>query len=128
MKKKNEDLWIEGRDLLDDPGPKVVRFSQQPDRFIRCPWALLVDACSLTKGHGQLTVALVAQLIYRRTQVCKSRTVTLPAVELKELGINRFRKMRTLRLLQAGGPVTVEKHSGRSPLVTLLWKPKRRRI
>jgi hypothetical protein len=125
---KNKELWIETSEgSLDDIGPKVVGFSRQRHRWVGCPWALLVDACHLTEDEdrGRATVALVALLIYRRTQVCKSRTVTLPAIELRELGISRFQKTRALGVLQAAGLIAVKKHSGRSPRVTLLWKERR---
>jgi hypothetical protein len=123
---KNKDLWIETNDdPLADIGPKVVSFSRQRHRWVGCPWALLVDACRLVKGQGHATVALVALLIYRRTQVCKSRTVTLPTAELRELGVSYFQKTRALSVLQAGGLVTIERYAGRSLRVTLLWRGRR---
>ena len=123
---KNKDLWIEaGTDALDETGPKVVGFSRQRGRWIGCPWALLADTCSAIKGPRRAIAALVVQLIYRRTQVCKSRTVTLPTFELKELGIDRYQKARALGLLQAGGLIRITNRNGRSTRVTLLWKERR---
>jgi hypothetical protein len=120
---KNKDLWIEtGTDALDETGPKVVGFSRQRGRWVGCPWAYLVDVSRLPKGRGRDVVPLIALLIYRRTQICKSRTVTLPAFELRELGIDRFQKTRALRLLKAGGLIAISKRTGRSTRVTLLWK------
>jgi hypothetical protein len=123
---KNKDLWVEtGEGPLDDIGPKVVGFSRQRYRWVGCPWALLVDACRAA-DRGRTTIALVALLIYRRTQVCKSQTVTLPTIELRELGISQYQKTRALDVLQAGRLITVKEHAGRSPRVTLLWKEQRR--
>jgi hypothetical protein len=123
---KNKDLWIEtGTDALDETGPKVVGFSRQRGRWVGCPWALLADTCGAIKGPNRAIAALVVQLIYRRTQVCKSRTVTLPTFELKELGIDRYQKARTLGVLQAGGLIRIRNRNGRSTRVTLLWKERR---
>src|SRR6266567_1180732 len=55
-------------------------------RLVAFPLAFLADVCRLTKGRAPL---IVAMLIYRRTHVCNDLTVTLPAIELLELGINR---------------------------------------
>ena len=63
-------------------------------------------------------------LIYRRTCVCGSRTVTLPGVELAELGVDRSMKHKALAQLEAAGLIRVERAGpGRAARVTLLWKP-----
>jgi hypothetical protein len=88
-------------------------------RHVGFPWAFYIDACRLTDGHNDLAVALY---IYRRTKVCNSLTVTLPGSELAELGINRRRKHEALAKLAAAGLVRLEKATGQSTRVTLLWK------
>jgi hypothetical protein len=47
-------------------------------RIIGAPLAFLAAVCKLAKGRAPLAVAL---LIFRRTIVCRNRTVTLPNPE-----------------------------------------------
>ena len=102
------------RDL--DTGPVKRRH-----RLVAFPLAFLVDVCQLTEGR---TALVVAMLIYRRTHVCRSQTVTLPVDELAELGITRRRKNESLTTLEAAGLIRIERASvGRSAKVTLTWKP-----
>jgi hypothetical protein len=90
-------------------------------KLVAFPLAFLVDVCQRTEGR---TVLVVAQLIYRRTHVCHSQTVTLPASELAELGIIRQRKNEALAMLETAGLIRIEKRpAGRSAKVTLIWKP-----
>jgi hypothetical protein len=91
-------------------------------RHIGCPWEFFQAVVRATKGQ----VALVlAQVIYRRCQVCKSRTITLPPDELGALGITRRTGHRALRQLQAVG--LIRRHPiapGRKVVITLLWPPR----
>jgi hypothetical protein len=88
-------------------------------RLIGCPWAFMVDVCQRTEGRAALVVALC---IYRRTHVCGSQTVTLPAEELAELGVTRRTKNRALDELQQVGLIKTEKvAAGQSTKVTLTW-------
>jgi hypothetical protein len=89
-------------------------------RHVGFPWAFLVDASRLTKGHH--TALIVALYIYRRTKVCNSLTVTLPSNELVEIGIDRRRKHEALAKLKAVGLIRLEKVAGRSIKVTLTWR------
>jgi hypothetical protein len=84
------------------------------------PWAFLVDVCRLTEGRAALAVAIY---IYRRTQVCRSLAVTLPAAELAEIGIVRQRKHEALAKLQDAKLIKVERTAGRTAKVTLIWQP-----
>jgi hypothetical protein len=88
-------------------------------RLVAFPWGFLVDVCRLTEGRAAV---IVAEYIYRRTHVCRSRTVTLPGAELAELGINLRLKLRALRSLEAAGLIWIEKVGpGRATSVTLQW-------
>jgi len=78
-------------------------------RLVAFPWAFLVDVCRLTKGQAALATAA---LVYRRTHVCRSRTVTLPGAELAEIGVDRKEKYKALAILEAAGLIRLEK-SGR---------------
>src|SRR5262245_11084664 len=88
-------------------------------RLMGAPLTFWVDVCRLSEGRASLVVAV---LIYRRTRVCNSATVTLPGAELAELGITRPQKFKALARLGAAGLVRVEKAAGRSVRVTLLWR------
>jgi hypothetical protein len=89
-------------------------------RMVGAPVAFLAEVCRRTKGRAPLAVAL---LIYRRTVVCGSRTVTVPGAELVELGITRQQKYRGLARLEAAGIIRVEKgETGRAVRVALLWQ------
>ena len=85
------------------------------------PVAFWIDVCQRTEGR---TALVVAMLIYRRTHVCGSQTVTLPAGELAELGIIRQRKTEALVKLEAAGLIRIERMGrGQSAKVTLTWRP-----
>jgi hypothetical protein len=100
---------------------KAAARAKRGRRHVGFPLAFLVDVCRSTEGR---TTLVVAQLIYRRTIVCRSRTVTLPANELAELGIIRRRKNEALVKLQAAGLIRIETNrKGQSAKVSLLWRP-----
>ena len=88
-------------------------------RLIGAPLEFVAEVCRLTAGRATLVVALY---IYRRVQICGNRTVTLPSGELAELGIVRQNKQRALIKLQRAGLIKVEKGSGRTTRVTLIWQ------
>ena len=91
-------------------------------KLVAFPLAFSVDVCRRTEGR---TALVVAMLIYRRTHVCRSQTVTLPASELAEHGITRRRKNEALATLEAAGLVRLERTAaGRSTKVTLTWQPR----
>jgi hypothetical protein len=90
-------------------------------RHVGFPLEFLIDVCRLTEGRAAL---VVAEIIYRRTHVCRSQTVTLPAAELAELGITRRQKNKALAQLHTAGLIRVESTPlGRSAKVTLAWQP-----
>jgi hypothetical protein len=100
---------------------KAVGQRKRGRRHVGFPLEFLIDVCRLTDGRTALVVAAV---IYRRTHVCRSPTVTLPAAELAEVGIPRRRKNEALAKLQAAGLIRIESMPpGRSAKVTLIWKP-----
>ena len=70
---------------------KATGRKKRGHRLVGFPFAFLADVCRLTEGRATL---VVAALIYRRTRVCSSATVTLPRAELTELGIDRSRNAR----------------------------------
>jgi hypothetical protein len=99
---------------------KTASRAQRRSRHIGAPIAFVADVCRKAKGQAALVVVLA---IYRRTIVCKSQTVTLPSVELAELGINRSLKRKALIELQRAGLIEVkQKRWGRTAQVTLKWQ------
>ena len=71
---------------------------------------------------------VLAIYIYRRTCVCRSKTVTLPTAELADLGISRPRKHEALSKLEAAELIRVERVAGQTAKVTLLWEFGRRQV
>jgi hypothetical protein len=99
---------------------KTAGRRRRRQRLVGFPFAFLADVCRLTEGRATL---VMAALIYRRTRVCNSSTVTLPGAELTELGIDRSQKRKALAKLEAAGVLRIEKGgAGRTVKVTLLWK------
>ena len=100
---------------------KAVGQRKRARHHMGAPVKFWIDVSRRTEGR---TTLVVAMLIYRRTHVCRSQTVTLPADELAELGISRNRKNEALTKLKAAGLIRIERMApGRSAKVTLTWKP-----
>jgi len=53
----------------------------------------------------------------------KTRTVTMTGKLLGEMRVNRHTGYRALRTLEKAGLVSVVRHAGRSPVVTILDPP-----
>ena len=98
---------------------KVAGRRKRGRRHVGFPWNFFVDVRRLVEGQTAMTLAIY---IYRRTHVCRSQTVTLPAGELTELGITRRRKNEALAKLKAAGLIRVKRMApGQSAKVTLTW-------
>jgi hypothetical protein len=117
-------LWLEGvGDGLTPTktdGQRADQRRQRGRRHVGFPWGFMADVCRLTEGRTALVVAIY---VYRRTHVCRSPTVTLPAAELAELGVDRRRKQEALTMLQEAGLISAERAAGRTTKVTLTWQP-----
>lgn len=84
---------------------------------IVCSLAWLQQIWPVVHTPTHLVVALV---LYSKCLRQRSQTVALSNRELKQLGISRYAKYRTLAWLQKAGVLTVEKTShGQSIRVTL---------
>jgi hypothetical protein len=115
-----QNLWIDGPDdLARAPSSgSGRRKGRQSDGFIGCPFSWLKRVLPVTRGAGQLAVALY---VYRRTKICRSRTVTVSNAELeRELGLSRWTKYRALSSLEDAGVVKLGNKTGRAVKVTLL--------
>jgi hypothetical protein len=115
---QQRDAEIEAEFRRTVAATKAAGRKKHGQRLVGFPFAFLVDVCRSTEGRATL---VVAALIYRRTRVCNSATVTLPGVELIELGITRPQKFKALARLEAADLIHIEKAAGRSVRVTLLW-------
>lgn len=118
---EREGRLIEVETLETKAGVKAEATKAKRDRrIIACPWGYLTAVSRLTTGKAAV---LVAQYIYRRVHVCKSRTVTLPGTELAELGVGRSQKNRVLTQLAHAGFIQIGKEAqGCTSRVTLLWE------
>ena len=111
-------------EVVEFPTVKKTAKAKRSQRWVGVPLPYMVDVCRLTEGR---TILVVALLIYRRTRVCSSLTVTLPKAELVDCGINRSMKRRALCRLAAVGLIRIEpSRPGRPTRVTLLWEDRDR--
>ena len=105
---------------------KVAGQRKRGRRHVGFPLEFLIDVCRLTEGR---TALVVAEIIYRRTHVWGSPTVTLPTGDLAELGIDRRRKNEALARLEAAGLIRIESMpTGCSAKVTLTWNQSNRAL
>jgi hypothetical protein len=121
-KRRNLDEWdaeIEAEFQRVARQTKPIKGKRHGKQLIGCPIAFMADVCRKTEGRTALVVALC---VYRRTRVCNAQTITLPASELAELGVNRPRKCEALVKLQRAGVIEVENATGRTAKVTLVWE------
>jgi hypothetical protein len=115
------DAQIEAEFFREVAATKRAGARKRGRKLMGAPIAFWIDACQRTEGR---TALVVAMLIYRRTHVCRSQTVTLPASELAELGIDRRDKNKALAKLEAAALIRIERIAvGRSAKVTLTWRP-----
>jgi hypothetical protein len=113
-----QNLWIDGPDDLARVPRSGRGKGRQSGGFIGCPLSWLKRVLPVMRGAGQLAVALY---VYRRTKICRSRTVTVSNAELeKELGVNRWVKYRALSNLEGAGVVRLGSKTGHAVKVTLL--------
>jgi hypothetical protein len=112
-------LWINGPDdLAGVPSPKKRTNGRRSDGFIGCPVSWLKRVLPAVRGAGQLATALY---IYRRTKICRSRTVSISNAELEqELGVKRWDKYRALVNMEVAGIVKLGGRTGHAVKVTLL--------
>ena len=95
---------------------KVVR-NTQSYKFLKGPVPLpwLIAAAELP---GKTFI--VGIVIWFRCGLCKSSTITLPSTVLSLFHIDRSAKSRALDSLEKASLITVERRSGKSPVVTVL--------
>ncbi len=99
------------------PIPKSARRGRVRGLFIKGPiplnWKCAVDRIS---GNA----ARLADAMWFRAGVKRATTFQLNLSRLEAFGLNRFSASRALIALERAGLVSVERHSGRNPTITIL--------
>ena len=87
------------------------------ERFLKgpIPWTWLVKA-----AHQPGKALHVAIVLWFLVGVKKTRTVALSGSDLRGLGVGRHSTYRGLAALEQERLVSVERHPGRNPMVTIL--------
>ena len=101
---------------LDTPGVPA-KPKQQTAPFIGCPVSWFAWVLPRVKSKEQLALALY---LYRRCCVCRSNTVTVPAGQLKQVGLGRWGKYRLLAALEESGVVRIERRGRQAIKVRLV--------
>jgi hypothetical protein len=122
-------------DLLDDDDTalflELAKDKCKPKRegkpraaqWIGCPLPWLVEVAKKTTRGRQLLVML---LLYRRCCQCKTGTVTLPTRECEAFGMNRHKKVNTLRQLRRLGLLKIAQRPGMPARITVIgWRNSR---
>lgn len=93
---------------------------KQGEYFLRGPIPLdWLATASVASGQGSaLKVSLVIWYLSGLNQ--QAKTVKLKSSVLQNFGIGRHSAYRGLKTLETAGLVTVERHPGRTPIVTIM--------
>jgi DNA-binding HxlR family transcriptional regulator len=89
---------------------------KQKEPFVRVPLWWAAEASKATRMPGML---VLIELLHRSWKA-KSLTFSLPNGNLEKRGVSRKVKSKKLRDLEAAGLITVERHTGKNPRVTLV--------
>lgn len=84
--------------------------------FAKVPLGWAAKAAKATNT----TKAMVWIILLHAAWKANSTSFPLPNGKLKRAGVTRYAKYRTLKELQAGGLITVERNHGKAPTVTVL--------
>jgi len=94
------------------------------EKFLKgpIPWSWLSKGASL-KGQA-LHVGIALWLL---AGIKRSQSVALSNSVLRDLGVSRYSGYRALHALEGAGLISVDRHTGRNPLVTILngWESNR---
>ena len=90
---------------------------RQGEKFLKgpIPWEWLTQAAKLPGKAFEVGIAL-----WFLAGVQRKRTVTLSGSALRDLEVSRFAGYRALSALEKTGLVSVQRHPGRNPIVTIL--------
>jgi hypothetical protein len=95
------------------------RHLKRPDLFLGgpVPWWWIIHAAELP---GKALV--VGLCLWRLRGATKKKTIPLSNTELKPFRVDRAAKSRALVTLERAGLISVQRHRGRWPLVTLITR------
>lgn len=90
------------------------------EKFLKgpIPWDRWLSIAA--KGSGRGKSLHVAMALWFLAGMNNKATVTLSGTVLKDLGVKRNAAYRGLNALERAGLVSVIRHNGRSPIVTIL--------
>ena len=98
--------------LKDQPLPQHKR----GERFLKGPIRLKWLTRAARLPGKSLHVGIV---LWYWAGIKKSRTISLSNSAMKDFNVSRYAKMRALKHLESDGLVTLERHTGRAPVVTI---------
>jgi hypothetical protein len=90
---------------------------RQGEKFLKgpIPWEWMTEAARLPGKALKVGIAL-----WFLAGVQRKRTVTLSGSALRDLDVSRFAGYRALTALEKAGLVSVQRHIGQNPVVTIL--------
>jgi hypothetical protein len=102
------------------PNDKSLPRHRHGQRFLKgpVPWDWLTRAAQL--GGSALHVGLA---LWHLAGMIKANEIKLSGKVLMELGVSRYSGYRGLATLEVAGLVSVERHTGRQPVVTIYANP-----
>ena len=96
---------------------KKVSNNRKQEQFLKgpvpLPWLIKASKCP-----GKAFI--VAIVIRFRKGLCKSNQINLTSTVLKQFGVDRSAKSRALKCLEVAELITVERKSGKNPVITIL--------
>ena len=108
-------------DAMTGPSEDMNRLPRHKtgEKFLKgpIPWNWLAMAAMQSGGGRGLHVAIAIWLI---AGIKNRRTIALSGTVLKDMGVKRNAAYRGLTALEGAGLVSVIRHHGRSPTVTIL--------
>ena len=109
-------LSLPGGSRATPPSKKPPR-QKAGEKFLRgpIPWNWLAQAARLPGKASQVAIT-----VWFLAGIKDRRTVALSGSVLEDLGVDRFAKYRGLEALEKAGLVSVSRHPGRNPMVTIL--------
>jgi len=109
-------LSLPGGSIPKPPSQKPPRH-KAGEKFLRgpIPWKWLAQAARLPGKAFQVAIA-----VWFLAGIKDRRTVALSGSALRGMEVDRFATYRGLRALERAGLVSVSRHVGRSPMVTIL--------
>jgi hypothetical protein len=90
--------------------------SKKKDVFVQIPIWWLIEATKATRTPRAMVFAELLFASWKKRRL----TVPLPNGRLGKLGVSRETKRRALRDLEKAGLITVDRHHGKTPKVTLV--------